>query len=152
MKKLLNSLVEKGKERVRLTRQLQQVLSRVAEDMANALDERVSIRIDDYKIFVREYESNIGTYKTIVFSSFDDDNCEWLLGAITDLTIPGEFVYLHNDFRCTVRVAPRNVFLYFANHLDKIVKEFELKQDTIIESLKGALAKLEDFANAKAES
>ena len=149
--KSLNSLIEKGKERVRLTKQLQKVLAQVAEDMADALDEGVSIRIDDYKIFVREYESNIGTYKTIVFSSFDDDNCEWLLGAITDLTIPGEFVYLHNDFRCTVRVAPRNVFLYFANHLDKIVKEFELKQDAIIKSLRDALEKLNTLADVSVE-
>ena len=149
--KSLNSLIEKGKERVRLTKQLQKVLAQVAEDMADALDEGVSIRIDDYKIFVREYESNIGTYKTIVFSSFDDDNCEWSLGAITDLTIPGEFVYLHNDFRCTVHVAPRNVFLYFANHLDKIVKEFELKQDAIIKSLRDALEKLNTLADVSVE-
>ena len=132
----LEELIKKGKERKRLTGQLQKVLAEVAETMAEALDEGASVSMVGYKIAVKAYRSNVGTYKTLVVKEADSSGEYWTRGAITAMGEPGEDRYLHGDFHTVVHVADREDFLFFANCLDKIIDGFGAEQDKIIETLK----------------
>ena len=59
---------------------------------------------------------------------------------------PGSEYYLHRDFRRVVRVATRDEFLHFANHLPEIIRAFEVKEDAIIEELRDAFERLRKLA------
>ncbi len=160
MKKIerkLNDLREYGEERVRLTKHLQKVLAEVAEAIASPLEEGASVQVGKYRIFVKEYQSNIGSYKTLTISDTESDTeapeydymydgevfCKPFGRAITDIALPGNSRYLHGDFHCVVTVASRQEFLFFANHLEEVIKSFQAEQEKIVDVLRRALMRLD---------
>ena len=119
--KQLDGLIEKSKGRVRLTKQLQQVLAQVAETMAEALDEGASVSMIGHKITVKAYKSNVGTYKTLVIKEMAAYGECWTCGAITAMGEPGEDLCLHGDFHSVIHIADREDFLFFVNSLPEII-------------------------------
>ena len=142
----LNDLREYGEERVRLTKYLQKVLAEVAEAIASPLEDGSSVQVGKCRIFVKEYQSNIGSYKTLTISDTEDDGevfCKPFGRAITDIALPGNSRYLHGDFHCVVTVASRQEFLFFANHLEEVIKSFQAEQEKIVDVLRKALMRLD---------
>jgi len=149
----LNDLREYGEERVRLTKYLQKVLAEVAEAIASPLEDGSSVQVGKYRIFVKEYQSNIGSYKTLTISdteapeydyTYDGEVfCKPFGRAITDIALPGNSRYLYEDFHCVVTVASRQEFLFFANHLEEVIKSFQAEQEKIVDVLRKALMRLD---------
>ena len=153
-------LREKGAERVRLTKQLQDMLFSVAEDIANSVPLGTEVEVDGVCYRTHRYNSNIGSFRTVVVvdpnsERVDDDfrsgsGPEWenipLTFRAIDNAAPGSEYYLHGDFGRVVRVATRDEFLHFANHLPEIVRAFEAKEDAIIEELREAFERLRKLA------
>ncbi len=148
----LNDLREYGEERVRLTKHLQKVLAEVAEAIASPLEEGASVQVGKYRIFVKEYQSNIGSYKTLTISDTEEPGYSEAYDiafygpfgrAITDIALPGNSRYLYGDFHCVVTVASRQEFLFFANHLEEVIKSFQAEQEKIVDVLRKALMRLD---------
>ena len=151
-------LEKKGAERVRLTKQLQDMLLQVAEDIANSVPLGTEVEVGGVNYRVHRYSSNIGSFRTVVVvdpwsERVDDDfrsGPEWENIPLTiraiDSAAPGSEYYLHGDFGRVVRVATRDEFLHFANHLPEIVRAFEAKEDQIIDQLREAFERLRKLA------
>ncbi len=151
-------LREKGAERVRLTKQLQDILLQVAENIANSVPLGTEVVVDGVCYRTHQYNSNIGSFRTVVVvdpwsERVDDDfrsgpECENipLTFRAIDTAAPGSEYYLHGDFGRVVRVATRDELLHFANHLPEIVRAFEAKEDAIIEELREAFERLRKLA------
>ena len=151
-------LREKGQERIRLTKQLQEMLLKVAEEIAESVLSGTEVEVGGVNYRVHRYNSNIGSFRTVVVvdpqsERVDDDfrsGPEWenipLTFRAIDNEPPGSEYYLHRDFGRVVRVATRDEFLHFANHLPEIVRAFEAKEDTIIEELRDAFERLRKLA------
>jgi len=137
-------LREKGQERIRLTKQLQEMLLKVAEEIAENVDEGTEVEVADALYRVHRYESNIGSFRTIVIS-YPDEYRHMCYRAI-DNESPGSEYYLHRDFNSVVVVAERDEFLHFANHLPEIVRAFEAKEDEVIAELRSTFEKLRKLA------
>ena len=155
MKDYTRVLEQKGAERTRLTRQLQIMLSKVATDIAESVPVGTEITVDDVIYRIHNYKSNIGTFRTVVIvdptgepEDIDDDRAATPIGkvALDDYAGPGEGYFLHRCFGCHVQIADRSEFLHFANNLPEIVRAFEVKEDVIISSLRGAFEKLRALA------
>ena len=139
-------LKKKGAERVRLTFQLQEMLLKVAEDIANSVPSGTEVVVDGVVYRTHRYQSNIGTFSTIVV--VDPGSAEdFPLYRAIDNEPPGSEYYLHRDFGRVVRVATRDEFLHFANHLPEIVRAFEAKEEAVIDSLRSAFEKLRKLAD-----
>ena len=151
-------LKKKGAERVRLTKQLQEILLQVAEDIAASVPLGTEVVVDGVCYRTHQYNSNIGSFRTVVvvdpWSERVDDGFrtgpEWenipLTFRAIDNEPPGSEYYLHRDYGRVVRVATRDEFLHFANHLPEIVRAFEAKEDAVIAELRSAFEKLRKLA------
>jgi hypothetical protein len=151
-------LREKGQERTRLTRQLQDMLLKVAENIAESVPVGTEVEVDGVNYRVHRYNSNIGSFRTVVVvdpnsERVDDDfrtGPEWenipLTFRAIDNEEPGSEYYLHRDFHSVVVVAERDEFLHFANNLPEIVRAFEAKEDAVIAELRSAFEKLRKLA------
>ena len=138
-------LEKKGAERVRLTKQLQDMLFSVAEDIANSVPLGTKVEVDGVIYRTHCYNSNIGSFRTVVI--VDPGSVEdFPLYRAIDTAAPGSEYYLHRDFGRVVRVATRDEFLHFANHLPEIVRAFEAKEDAVIAELRSAFEKLRKLA------
>jgi len=137
-------LKKKGAERVRLTKQLQDMLLSVAEDIANSVPLGTEVEVGGVCYRTHRYNSNIGSFKTVVVA-YPNEYPYAAFRAI-DNEEPGSEYYLHRDFNSIVVVAERDEFLHFANHLPEIVRAFEAKEDAIIEELRDAFEKLRKLA------
>ena len=152
-------LLKKGEERKRLTKQLQDMLLQVAEDIAASVPLGTEVVVDGVCYRTHQYNSNIGSFRTVVVvdpqsERVDDDfrsGPEWenipLTFRAIDNEPPGSEYYLHRDFNCVVRVATRDEHLHFANHLPEIVRAFEAKEEAVIDSLRSAFEKLRKLAD-----
>lgn len=149
-------LLKKGEERKRLTKQLQDMLLQVAEEIAESVPLGTEVEVAGVRYRTHRYSSNIGSFRTVVVvdpnsERVDDDfRPEWenipLTFRAIDTAAPGSEYYLHGDFGRVVRVATRDEFLHFANHLPEIVRAFEAKEDQIIDQLREAFERLRKLA------
>ena len=138
-------LREKGAERVRLTKQLQDMLLQVAEEIAESVPLGTEVEVDGVIYRTHRYNSNIGSFRTVVV--VDQESCEdFPVFRAIDNEEPGSEYYLHRDFGRVVRVATRDEFLHFANHLPEIVRAFEAKEEEIIKELRSAFERLRKLA------
>ena len=138
-------LLKKGEERKRLTKQLQDMLLQVAEDIADSVPLGTEVEVAGVRYRTHRYSSNIGSFRTVVV--VDPGSVEdFPLYRAIDNEPPGSEYYLHRDFYCVVRVATRDEFLHFANHLPEIVRAFEVKEDAVIAELRSAFEKLRKLA------
>lgn len=137
-------LKKKGAERVRLTKQLQEMLLQVAEDIAASVPLGTEVKVDGVCYRTHRYQSNLGSFRTIVIV-----DPETLCFRAIDDRSPGSEYYLHRDFGRVVRVATRDEFLHFANHLPEIVRAFEAKEEEIIKELRDAFERLRKLAEEK---
>lgn len=135
------TLREKSTERARLTRQLQDTLLSVAETIAELVPLGTEVVVDGVVYRTHRYQSNIGTFSTVVVVDPGSTEDFPLYRAI-DTAPPGSEYYLHRDFYRAVRVATREEHIHFANHLPEIVRAFEAKEERIIEELRSAFEKL----------
>ncbi|WP_461369248.1 hypothetical protein [Candidatus Darwinibacter acetoxidans] len=134
-------LEKKGAERVRLTKQLQDMLLQVAKDIADSVPLGTEVEVDGVCYRAHRYNSNIGSFRTVVI--VDPGSVEdFPLYRAIDNEPPGSEYYLHRDFKRVVRVATRDEHLHFANHLPEIIRAFEVKEDAIIEELRDAFERL----------
>ena len=139
-------LKKKGAERVRLTKQLQDMLLSVAEDIANSVPLGTEVEVAGVRYRTHRYSSNIGSFRTVVV--VDPGSVEdFPLYRAIDNEPPGSEYYLHGDFGRVVRVATRDEFLHFANHLPEIIRAFEVKEDQIIDQLREAFERLRKLAD-----
>ena len=153
-KDFTKELEKKGAERVRLTKQLQEMLLKVAENIAESVPLGTEVEVGGVCYRTHRYNSNIGSFRTVVvvdpWSERVDDGLrsgpEWenipLTFRAIDTAAPGSEYHLHRDFRRVVRVATRDEHLHFANHLPEIIRAFEVKEDAIIEELRDAFERL----------
>ena len=141
-------LKKKGAERVRLTKQLQEMLLKVAEDIADSVPLGTEVEVAGVRYRTHRYSSNIGSFRTVVV--VDQESCEdFPVFRAIDNEPPGSEYYLHRDFYRVVRVATRDEHLHFANHLPEIVRAFEAKEDAMIEELRDAFERLRKLAEEK---
>lgn len=141
-------LREKGAERVRLTKQLQDILLQVAEDIATSVPSGTEVEVAGVRYRTHCYNSNIGSFRTVVI--VDPGSVEdFPLYRAIDNEPPGSEYYLHRDYGRIVHVAAREEFLHFANHLPEIVRAFEAKEDAVIAELRSAFEKLRKLAEEK---
>lgn len=134
-------LKKKGAERVRLTKQLQDMLLQVAEDIAASVPLNTEVKVDGVCYRTHRYQSNLGSFRTVVIV-----DPETLCFRAIDDRSPGSEYYLHGDFGRVVHVATREEHLHFANHLPEIIRAFEVKEDAVIDSLRSAFEKLRKLA------
>ena len=151
-------LLKKGEERKRLTEQLQELLLNVAGKIADSVPLGTEVEVAGVRYRTHRYSSNIGSFRTVVVvdpnsERVDDDfrsGPEWenipLKFRAIDNEPPGSEYYLHGDFGRVVRVATRDEFLHFANHLPEIIRAFEAKEDAVIAELRSAFEKLRKLA------
>ncbi len=138
-------LKKKGAERVRLTKQLQDMLLSVAEDIANSVPLGTEVEVAGVRYRTHRYSSNIGSFRTVVV--VDQESCEdFPVFRAIDNEPPGSEYYLHRDYGRIVHVAAREEFLHFANHLPEIIRAFEAKEDQIIDQLREAFERLRKLA------
>ena len=120
----LNDLREYGEERVRLTKHLQKVLAEVAEAIASPLEDGSSVQVGKYRIFVKEYQSNIGSYKTLTISETEGLSMitcmteKFFLVAITD--IPYQGIAVTHEISLCGNSCITSRTLFFANHLEEV--------------------------------
>ena len=144
-------LRQKGAERKRLTEQLQEMLLKVADQIAESVPLGTEVVVDGVTYRTHCYRSNIGSFRTVVVvdpESLRRENFPMWFRAI-DNGAPGEDHYLHRDFQSVYTVATRDEFLHFANHLPEIVRAFEVKEDSVIEDLRSAFERLRKLAEAE---
>jgi len=138
-------LLKKGEERKRLTEQLQELLLNVAGKIADSVPLGTEVEVAGVRYRTHRYSSNIGSFRTVVV--VDPGSVEdFPLYRAIDTAAPGSEYYLHRDFGRVVRVATRDEFLHFANHLPEIVRTFEAKEDAVIAELRSAFEKLRKLA------
>jgi len=142
MRNYTQKLLEKGEERRRLTEQLQELASRVAEEIATSVPEGTEVEVNGRNYRAKTLRSNIGSYTTLVAVNKQG----WDEGLITDRREPGQQGYLHGDFYACYTVAGKEVFLHFVNNLPEIVRAFEAEEDRIIAALREAFEKLRTLA------
>lgn len=138
-------LKKKGKERVRLTEQLQDLCFDAATEIAAVADLGTEVEVDGVAYRTHEYRSNIGSFRTVVVSYPESEYRHMCYRAI-DNEEPGSEYYLRRDFNSVVVVADRDEFLHFANHLPEIIQAFSADQDKIIDALRSAFDKLRAMA------
>ena len=138
-------LLKKGAERVRLTKQLQEMLLQVAEDIATSVPLGTEVEVAGVRYRTHRYNSNIGSFCTVVIVDPGSVKDFPLYRAI-DNEPPGSEYYLHRDYGRIVHVATRKEFLHFANHLPEIIRAFEVKEEEIIKELRSAFERLQKLA------
>ncbi len=134
-------LLKKGEERKRLTEQLQELLLNVAGKIADSVPLGTEVEVGGVCYRTHRYQSNLGSFRTVVIV-----DPETLCFRAIDDRSPGSEYYLHGDFGRVVRVATRDEFLHFANHLPEIIRAFEVKEDAVIAELRSAFEKLRKLA------
>lgn len=141
----LKELEQAGKERTRLTEQLQELCYEVAKRIFNAVPVGTEVDVNGTLYRTHYYQSNVGGFGTVVIA--DPDGCyDFPLLRAIDTASPSSEYYLHNDFGRTVRVASREEFLEFANFLPEIVRAFSADQDKIISALRSTFGRLRKLA------
>lgn len=142
------NLIQKGNERKRLTKQLAQLVEKVADQIADSVPEGTIVTVDGKTLKTKVLRSNVGTMRTLGVEVFDHDTLAEEYRIFND-DAPGASYYLHNDFQVLVDNATRDEFLWFANHLPEIVSAFEAVEDDIIEALREGFEKLRKLAEPK---
>jgi len=143
-------LLKKGEERKRLTSQLQEALSSVADEIARSvpLGTKVAAAGRTYKTF--EKRSNLGTCTYLgIYEPNDYDGEYNELAAFESFGAVGDWHYLHNDFSVTIQTANRESFLHFANNLPEAIAAFEANQQDAIDALRAAFERLRMVAESK---
>ena len=140
-------LLKKGEERKRLTAQLQEALSNVADEITRTVPLGTSVAVAGrtYETFAKR--SNLGecTYLGIYEpNEYDGEYNE--LAALESYGKVGDWHYLHNDFSAIIQTANRASFLHFANHLPEVLAAFEANEQNAIDALRSAFDRLRSVA------
>jgi hypothetical protein len=138
----LNELYRTGQERVRLTEQLQTIVSDVLDEIADSAEVGDEIALRGYRLRVADLESNIGSWRTVVL----EDNEGYRTTVFNDNIQPGSNFYLHNDFQADFLNASRGQWLFVANNLPRIIESFAVENEKVIDALRGAFEKLRSMA------
>jgi len=138
----LNELYRTGQERVRLTEQLQTIVSDVLDEIADSAEVGDEIALRGYRLRVADLESNIGSWRTVVL----EDNEGYRTTVFNDNIQPGSNFYLHNDFQAEFLNASRGQWLFVANNLPRIIESFAVENEKVIDALRGAFEKLRSMA------
>lgn len=140
------SLLEKGKERKRLSKQLAQLVATVAEEITLILDEGAEAYVEGVGwLEVIRRESNLDTAYYLALR----DGHEY---RVFNSKTPDSEYYLHGDLRCLIRSATRDEYLAFANHLPQIIQAFEAGEQDVIDALREAFGVLRAVVEAEPDT
>ena len=131
---MITKLSEKVQERKRFTKKLQKVVAEIANRIVSIYNEEAAVVVDGRTVKVRRKSSNVGSYLHLAVEEWDGR-----FGVIDDSREPGSWFYLHNDFNVTIRIAEKETYVWFANHVKEIVEAFIKLEDKRISELKTAL-------------
>ncbi len=140
------ALKKAGKGRQRLTRHLQRLCADVAVDMAEDIRPGTEVVVGKVEYKVIEYQSHIGSLKTIAAVAMEDYGPEEY--AIVNGQ-PGSGYYMHGDFSTHIMVAPAKTFVHFARNLSSIAKAFAVEQEATVSILQEAFARLREIAESE---
>lgn len=140
----LQELKRTGEQRRRLTKQLQELISDLLDEIAEQVPKGTAVPFEDGKLVCSVLKSNVGSWRTITFDY--EDYGYYTFNSRID---PGAQYYLHGDFRAGHRNAPRELWLKIANNLPEIIEAFNAENQKIIEALRESFAKLRQMAEAE---
>lgn len=140
-------LRRRGEERRRLTRQLSELVGKVADAISDSVPVGTEVVVDGLVYGVIERRSNIDSEKFLAVSGTD-----YPAWSVLTNRKPGSSFCLHGDLRAWVQVADRQCFLHFANHLPEIVRKFEVEEEKIIAALRSAFERLRQVAEREVDS
>ena len=146
--KYTEDLLEKGKQRQRMTDQLAELVADVAQAIADSVPEEKWIEIDGTYFQVRTVHSNL-SYETYLWigTQMNRDPRFIVDGNVYTSTVAvGEAYNLHGDLTISIQNATRDQYLWFANHIPEIVNGFEGAEDAAIQELREAFDRLKQLA------
>ena len=121
-------LLAKGEERKRLTAQLADLATRVADEIANSVSVDTIVFVDPRYYKVVRVESNLGG-QTFLATNHDNDY------YVFDGHVGGKR-YLHGDLGCPIYSADRDAYLHLVNNLLKVAAAFEAEEQQVIDALR----------------
>ena len=122
-------LLAKGEERKRLTAQLTDLATRVADEIAHSVPVGTIVFVDPRHYKVIRIESNLGG-QTFLAVNLDDEDYYVFDGNV------GGKRYLHGDFGCPIYSADRDAYLHLVNNLLKVAAAFEAEEQQVIDALR----------------
>lgn len=137
---MIDLLIEKVKERKRLTEELQEQLAKIASAIVDAIDEPRAVKVDDRAVAIRKVVSNVGYY--LYLGVYEQEAERY--AAITANAYPGGYYSIHWDANTRIKVAEKETFLWFAHHVKDVIDAFIEKEDREIEQIKSVLAEARD--------
>lgn len=136
------NLLKKGEERRRLTKQLAELVGKIADEIADTVEPDKFVQVGEYTFYAHKFHSNIGTETFLCVETEESGR-----RVITNRD-PGSEFALHGDLRVIIQVASKEDFLFFANNLFEIIEKFEASEEAIIHALREAFEKLRRMAEA----
>ena len=131
------------KERTRLTSKLMELVVGAFEAIIDSVEEGTEVYVDGYWLAVVNRRSNVGSADFMGISE-DRDYGYWEL--FDNGVYPGDSYFLHNDFGASIQTPRRELWIWAANNIDKIVAAFEANEQEVIESLRSGIESLERYA------
>lgn len=132
----LRSLNDKGEERRYLTKQLADVLTLVADKIADIVEQGTEVVVGDIRYKVEQYDTRNGPIKYLTIEGdviHGEPNQKWTLTPDN---------YTSDPYKVTS--ASRLGYLFFAKHMVEVIRAFEAQEDLIIATLKETL---DDLSN-----
>jgi hypothetical protein len=137
----LEKLIRSGQERVRLTKQLQEIIAAAADEIAKAVPARTVVQAAGELWGVDEFSANVGSRKALYLmrGNMRGIGNRVVFDAAGE---PGDTFYLYGDYSCQLENATRDEFLFVANNLPEIIAAFQADQEQVNASLREAFERL----------
>lgn len=131
-------LLASGRQRTRLTEQLQTLVCEAADAIAATVPTGEEAYVAEQAYSIIEAASNIGSEVYLAAGDRGD------VRVFANRALGSEF-YLHGDFSAKLRVVSRDDLLHLANHLPELVAAFEANEQQVINALRNGLARLREM-------
>lgn len=144
-----NRLSKLSGERHRLTKQLQGMISEVAETICNAVGELKSVEVPGVgTLSIVEIKTNMGWPWVLMIDGWDAGEPYGVVeGHVLNYVRQSDTdFYLYGDFHAQLHVATTDEYLAVANHLPEVIQAFEIDQENIIKKLQGAFERLRQMS------
>ena len=125
-----------GKERRRLTEQLQAFIVLVADEITKEVDAGTRVTVEGVGgLSVVEVSTNVDTRKVLKIGT--PEKSALLLGNTLNIMCEPDTDFLvYDEPHARLHASTREEYLRVANHLPEVMQAFELDQEKIIETLR----------------
>lgn len=131
----LEKTLAAGTERRRLTEQLVDIVSDIAADIRDEVEELDGITIDNHRIVCHTYRTNVANDQHLCIADAYGD-------VVSLETSPESSYYVHGDFGAPCEGASTAEFLWFANNIPAILSELQASETRAIAQLRESFDRL----------